>query len=839
MPQLTFTALSNRVTFLPFQALKGSFHRDPDPNRTRSLPPSLMRFLSRLAPASSLKNSAKGFVLAFIAVLPFTPQAQAQTDYGEIALKVAEMLEDEHYLRQSFDDSMSERLLDIYIEYLDYSRVYFTQKDIDRFYSEYRTSLDDAIRNREINAAYDIYGVYKERVRSRVALVKELLAKEDEFHFDSDRSVEISRKESPWPADAEASDALWHDLIEGELLQETLRQEAADEAEAEKKAKEADSPPSGEDEAPDAEDASSEKPSPPKVGRDSDDEEKESPRDVIIKRYDRVLESVNGNDAEDVAVMFIKSLTRSYDPHSEYFSQSQYDNFRIQMNKSLQGIGAMLQSEEDGTASIQGLVVGGPAHKAGELQVMDRIVGVGQGEEGDIEDTIDMKLNDVVEKIRGDKGTVVRLKVIPVDSPDGAETKIISIVRDKVDLKDSLASAELIETKDESGQPLKLGWINLLSFYSDMDGGKTSTTADVQRLLVRLKKEGMQGLVVDLRDNGGGSLEEAINMTGLFIPRGPVVQSRDWQGRVDYKTSMNRDAVWSGPMAVLTNRSSASASEIFAAALQDYNRALIIGEKSTFGKGTVQQLRPVQTSRLLLPFRAGGTMNGALKLTIQTFFRIDGNSTQLGGVVPHVLLPSTTDVLDIGEAALSYPLDVDPIDPQPYDLVDKGAFAVKALQTRADQRMAENQEFKYILEDIEEARERIDNNVVSINRATREEETAKLEARRDERKAERIERFAKEREAEEGLFTVYGLTQNNVHDDELVLKSDLSLEESSGMMVGNEDKEDDPEAKALEYPHGIDPYKREAINIVTDFIKSMVSDKPLTTNASPPAQAKN
>lgn len=798
-----------------------------------------MRFLPRSAPSLSLRLPALLLALASATLLSWTPRAAAQTDYGEIALKVAEMLEDEHYLRQPFDDSMSERLLDIFIEYLDYSRVYFTQEDIDRFYAEYRTELDDLIRDRDINAANDIYDVYQQRVKSRVALVKELLGKEDEFQFDSDRSVEISRKDSSWPADAEASDALWHDLIEGELLQETLRRESAAKA---KKEKEADTPPSGDEgegDSPSADASSEEASQTPKLASKKEDEkEEESPRELIIKRYDRVLESINGNDVEDVAVMFIKSLSRAYDPHSEYFSQSQYDNFRIQMNKSLQGIGAMLQSEEDGTASIQGLVVGGPAHKGGELQVMDRIVGVGQGDDGEIEDTVDMKLNDVVEKIRGDKGTTVRLKVIPVDSPDGAETKIIAIVRDKVDLKDSLASAELIETRDENGDPLKIGWINLLSFYSDMDGGKTSTTADVQRLLVRLKKEGMQGLVVDLRDNGGGSLEEAINMTGLFIPRGPVVQSRDWQGRVDYKTSMNRDAIWSGPMAVMTNRSSASASEIFAAALQDYNRALIIGEKATFGKGTVQQLRPVQTSRLLLPFRAGGTMNGALKLTIQTFFRIDGNSTQLKGVIPHILLPSTTDVLDIGEGALSYPLDVDPIDPQPYELVHRGAFAVKALQDRADERMAENREFQYITEDIEEARKRIDANVISINRAQREKEAEELEARREERKEERIKRFAEVREEEEDLFTIYALTQNN-YDKDLVLKSDLSLEESSGMMMGNKNKEEDPDAKALEYPHGLDPYKREAINIVTDFINSMVSDKPLTTTNSPPAQAKN
>lgn len=787
------------------------------------------------------------------AALSVTPAARAQTDYGEIALRVTEMLEEEHYLRQSFDDKMSERLLDIYIEYLDFGRVYFTQEDIDRFYSEYRTTLDDGIRNREIGAAYDIYGIYKERVRSRVALVKELLDKKDEFHFDSDRTVQISRKDSAWFKDGKDYEDKWHDLIEAEVLQETLRREAADRAKREKESKvkeirpldseakpEAGAAPKA---APDADASSEEKDDAAKVAETpaatKGEKKEETPQEIILKRYDRILDSVNDNDAEDVAVMFIKSLSRAYDPHSEYFSQSQYDNFRIQMNKSLEGIGAMLQEEEDGSASIQGLVVGGPAHKAGELQVLDRIVGVGQSQEGEMVDTIGMKLNDVVDLIRGEKGSVVRLKVIPADAPAGSQTKEISIVRDKVDLKDSLASAELIETKDEAGKPLKLGWINLLSFYSDMDGGQTSTTADVQRLVNRLMREGMQGLVVDLRDNGGGSLEEAINMTGLFIPRGPVVQSRDWEGRVDFKESRNKDALWSGPLVVLTNHSSASASEIFAAALQDYRRALIVGESSTFGKGTVQQLRPVQAARLLLPFRGAGVQNGALKLTIQTFFRIDGTSTQLHGVIPELMLPSTNDVLDIGEDALTHPLKVDPIDPQPYEKVAKEPFPIDALTARMKQRIGQDQEFKYVLEDITEAKKRIEENLVSINRATREAETAELEAKRDARKAERIERFAKVREAEKGLFTVYALTQDNVNQEKLPLRSEISDEESSGMMMGKKKKEEQEEEDALEYPHGFDPYKRETLNILVDFIAAQTSDKPLTTTVTPPATVKN
>ncbi|MCB1078937.1 MAG: hypothetical protein KDM64_14040, partial [Verrucomicrobiae bacterium] len=294
--------------------------------------------MSRNFPFASARGLVFGMASMVLAAISSVsaPTAKAQTDYGDIALRVAEMLEDEHYLRHPFDDEMSERLLDIYIDYLDFSRVYFTQQDIDRFNSEYRTSLDEAVRSREIGAAYDIYGIYKERVRSRVALVKELLDKKDEFHFDSDRTVQISRKEAPYAKDGAEYEAMWHDLIEAEVLQETLRQEAAARAKREKEGKEKEIRPldqnggaeSAPKPGPEADSSSEEKAGEPKVAetpaKKKDDEKEETPREIILKRYDRILDSVNSNDAEDVAVMFIKSMSRAYDPHSEYFSQSQY-----------------------------------------------------------------------------------------------------------------------------------------------------------------------------------------------------------------------------------------------------------------------------------------------------------------------------------------------------------------------------------------------------------------------------------------------------------------------------------------------------------------------------------
>lgn len=763
-------------------------------------------------PFSTMSSAVRHFVLLTAAVVfvtvsngPAFGQAKQPTNYGEIAQRVTHMLEEEHYLRQALDDEMSKRVLDIYIEFLDFSHVYFTQADVDKFQADFATSIDDMVHNKEIPAASEIYAIYEERVKSRADFAQKLLEKND-FTYDSDRVIHLSRKEMKWPENAEESDVLWRNLIEGDLLQEVMRREAIERMNKEREAKGL----------------------PPRD--DSEDSWKDKTAEQVIKeRYDRILESVNENTTEDVAVMFVKSISRAYDPHSEYFSQSQYDNFVIGMSKKLTGIGAMLQLEEDGSASIQGLVVGGPAFKNGELQVKDRVVGVGQGDEGEMIDVIPMKLDKIVDLIRGEKGSIVRLKVRPEDSPDGS--KVIQIVRDQVDLKDSLATADLIITKDPTGKEQKIGWIDLLSFYADMGGGggkSTSTTVDVQRLLTRLMAEGIDGLVVDLRDNGGGSLEEAVNMTGLFIPRGPVVQSQDWRGQKNFKASRNRDAIYKGPMIVLTNRSSASASEIFAAALQDYNRAVIVGEKSSFGKGTVQQLRPVYTkNNFMIPLgRDNANQNGALKLTIQTFFRINGYSTQLDGVVPEVRLPSTNDVLDIGEEALPNALVAKPIDPATYEPYSRIELPHDQLQVGVDGRIADDQEFKYILEDTERTQERIDDNTFTLNREKRNAETAELEARRNVRKKERIARFAKEREDEKELYTIYTFTQDNVHEKERTLKTDLTSEDLSGMTTGKK-KEKDPEIEALKYPHGFDPYERQTVAVMQDLIAIELTGKPV------------
>jgi len=714
------------------------------------------------------------------------------------------MLEEEHFLREPFNDKMSERTLNSYLEILDYSRIYFTKEDIDGFTTKFQLRIDDQVRNGGVPAAFEIFSVYEERVRDRVEMAKKLAVPKT-FTYDSDRTVEMSRKDSTWAKAGEEHDQLWRNLIEGDLLREQLIAEAV----AKKK----------------IEDAAKREKAGLEPKKEVDDaESKKSIYEKVSDRYDRILKRIKENNTEDVASLFIKSIAAAYDPHSEYFSQQQYDNFRIGMNKSLTGIGAMLQKDDDqGGATIEGLVVGGPAFKVGKLKVKDRVIGVAQGPDGEFIDVVEMKLSDIVDLIRGEIGSMVRLKVTPVGTTDAIE--FVDITREQIDLKDSLATADLIITKDAAGQDEKLGWITLPSFYADMDGGQTSTTADVRRLLTRLSIEGIDGLVIDLRDNGGGSLEEAINMTGLFIRKGPVVQSIDWKNNRDQKFSRNGEAVYSGPLIVLVNRASASASEIFAAALQDYGRAVIVGDESTFGKGTVQQLRPVISNKLTLPFNRTETQEGALKLTIQTFYRIDGHSTQRHGVVPEVRLPSMLDIAEIGEASLPYALVVDPIEPSRYLPFFEKPIEFEPLQKASESRIASGPDFEYILKDIAEEKERIERNTVSLNLAGRKTEAAKSETEIAERRKKRIDQFAAIREEEKGLFTTYKLTQDNVLDEKLTLRDDLSEEQLSGMARGA-DEDEDPETKLLEYPHKLGPYERETLRILQDLIAIGKTGKP-------------
>ena len=734
-----------------------------------------------------LQTALSHLLIPIVAFTATMLPAKAETDFGDVAMRVAHMLRNRHYSRHDFDDAMSKRLLDNYLEYLDFNRVYLTQEDIDEFQSAYATKLDDSIYNLDIEPGHIMHERRLKRVEDRVAKIKDEL-ENGTFDFSSDREVVQSRKEEPWPKDLAEADQIWHDILEAELLQEQLRIEGIEARKAEKGAE------------------------PFKEGEQAKTEEEENPRERILKRYERYLESLKQDDDEDVANLFLTALATAYDPHSEYFSQSELESFQTNMKKSLKGIGALLSMRDGKEAEIQGIVVGGPADKAGTLQVGDRIVGVGQGKTKELIDITYMKLQKVVDLIRGPEGSTVRLKIIPADADDDSLTKLIEIVRDEVQLKDKLATAELIQMKGQTGEDRKIGWIYLPSFYADMEGGSTSMTADVKRLLGRLMKEKIDSLIIDVRGNGGGSLEEAIKMTGLFITKGPVVQSKDYKDKIEPRFSRQRKPFYDGPLVVLTDRISASASEILAAALQDYNRALIVGG-STFGKGSVQTIYPVAKE---LPFFANKDRSGALKVTIQKFYRISGGSTQEKGVVPDVHLPSIYDALERGEGSLKYPLKWDEIGKLGYNKTSNTAFPVKELSSRSEKRMSQDIDFNYLREDMDRLKKQVDKNTISLNIEKRRQETKKTRNRTKERNDEKRIRYAAMEGEQSEAFKIYKLTLDNVDEEGLTLAADFTDEENTGFRLGKDDEDDENDTP--DYPFDLDPMKREALHVMDDFL---------------------
>ena len=758
--------------------------------------------------------------------VPLTACRAADTpDAGQIAVSVAKALENLHYTRHPLDNSISERLLKTYIETLDYNKLFFTQQDIDGFEKQYGTELDDDIWLGDVSPAYKIYDIYVKRVEARVAKIKELV-KNERFNFTGNGSIEVSRQKSPWPKDEADADRLWHDRIENEILSEELA------------AKPDDKP---------VEANASAQPNPTDKAADKDaaktvDNSKptDTPQAAVAKRYDRLLRSIHEQTKEDESKFFLNALAQSYDPHSEYMSPSEMDNFQINMRLSLIGIGAMLRSE-DGYSKIIELIPGGPAAVEGELKIDDKITAVAQGNDPFV-DTVDMKLDKVVEMIRGKKNTTVRLQVVSAGVTDNSKRKIIAIKRDEVKLTDGEARAEIIEHPNDKGGVDKLGWITLPGFYAEMDrvhaggGAPKSTTVDVKRLLDRLNKEGITGLVIDLRRNGGGSLEEAVNLTGLFIKKGPVVQSKNYDKKMDVLSDRDPSISYNGPMVVLTSHISASASEIFAGALQDYGRAVIVGDKSTFGKGTVQTL--LEVGRFMSPFGFKVADAGALKLTIQKFYRPSGQSTQLKGVESDVVLPSRYAHLDVGEDALKYPLPFDEVKPADYEKWNGPVPDMNDLRTRSAARIKNDPEFHFLEQDIAKMDERIKDNRLSLNKAEREAEIAADKKRVADIKAERLARHT-EKPVE------YALTLADVDKPKLALvgadkdkdkaknKTAVATDKADKSAADKVAKADDAEAKSVdpaaaedddeaelsdkEKPDAVDPIKTESLSILEDL----------------------
>ncbi len=706
----------------------------------------------------------------------------AKSDAEQIGLSVGRLLEEGHYTHHPLNDEISQKLLTGYLEMLDFSHLFFTQKDVDAFTKKYATALDDDILLGNLKPAHEIFDVFQKRVEDRVKKIKELV--KQPMDFKSDETVLLSRQKAPWPKDEAEADDLWRKRIENELLQEKL----------------------------------SEHPIEP------------GPK-LVERRYDRMLRNIHEEDDEEQVKLFLDALAQAYDPHSEYLSASDLKNFSINMGLSLVGIGAMLRSE-DGYAKIESLVPGGPAQTSGRLKVGDRISAVAQGSK-DFVDVRDMRLDKVVEQIRGKKGTRVRLLIIPASATDPAQRKTVELVRDEIKLKDQEARADIIIKKDRNGDPVKLGWITLPSFYADMDSHRKSTTKDVLALLKRLKKEKIAGLVIDLRRNGGGSLEEAISLTGLFFKSGPVVQTKGANERVVISTDPDPDIAYDGPLVVLTSRQSASASEIFAAALQDYGRAVIVGDQSTFGKGTVQTILEIGRFTSLL-----GTRNqedGALKLTIQKFYRVAGGSTQLHGVASDIVLPTLTDLPEFGEGALKNALPYDEVPPARYTKwSDSHQLFLDELKVRSAARVAADPEFHYVMEDMERLRKKISDNRISLNEDVRRHEVDEEKARKDQRSKERLARAEQEP-------SIYRLTLETLDNPKLELimypgklaeaKSKGDLKTAPEAAPDSDDEEDgdlgdnDDDTKAA----AIDPERDETLNILTDLVQLSAGPKTAST----------
>ncbi len=565
---------------------------------------------------------------------------------GRVARAVTIMIRNDHISRKPLDDEISKRCFKSFLDSLDPGKLYFYQSDVEKL-SEAQTNIDDMVQRGDISFAYQVFATYLQRVDERLALTEELL--KQDFDFTIDEEMVKDPDEQKYPADEQEAHDRWRKRIKYDLLVLKSQDEEMTDEEA---------------------------------------------RDKLRSRYGSFASRMHQVSSDELLEMYLTALSTSFDPHTSYMSPNTLENFRIQMRLELEGIGAALRSE-DGETIVTKIIPGGAADRQGDLRSEDRVIGVGQEADGEIVDTLNMKLSDVVNLIRGKKGTVVRLKVVHNDDPVPV---MVAIERDKIELKDSEARAEIFEegTKPD-GTPYRIGVIVLPSFYMDMAAARLrkpdykSTSRDVEKILDDFRAKNVDSVVVDLRKNGGGALEEAIKLTGLFIDRGPVVQVKNANGEVEAYQDRDRGTAWDGPLVVMIDKFSASASEIFAGAIQDYGRGLVIGDRSTHGKGTVQSLKDLGWEFLRDPSKNFG----ALKITMQQFYRPNGDSTQNRGVLSDIELPSLSTYYDVGEADLDFALEFDHVDPATYpnlNLVSKGL--IDELRGRSDARTRDSEEFK-------------------------------------------------------------------------------------------------------------------------------------------------
>lgn len=593
-----------------------------------------------------------------------SPVSVADEELKLTGIEILNALKLNHYTYIDINDNFSSQLLHAYLKNLDPAKLYLLASDIEEF-DQYEHSLDDALNKGDLRPAFLIYNRYKYRVESRLNwLIAKLDAGLEQFDFNRDDSFDPMNKNASWAAYPAALDQQWHMRLKSNVLDMRLDSKKDDEI-----------------------------------------------IDLLKKRYEQQLKRLERINSRDAFAQYINVVTQSYDPHTEYLPPHQSDNFDIHMSRSLEGIGAVLQLDQDYTKVVR-LVAGGPADNSKQLHPADKIIGVAQGEDGEMVNVYGWRLEEVVNLIRGNKGTTVRLQIIPSATTGGQTSKEISIVRNRVLLKDQLAEKRIIDVNNK-GAISRIGIINIPDFYFDWDAYQrreqnyVSTTRDVARLLEELKQEKVDGVIIDLRNNGGGSLTEANSLVGLFINRGATVQIKDHKGNVNVISDHDPSVAYSGPLAVLVNRLSASASEIFAGAIQDYQRGIIIGGQ-TFGKGTVQTLIPLR--------------QGKLKITQSKFYRVSGETTQYQGVLPDIDLPPFIDLNEIGENVLENALPWDTIRPVLHRKTGKIAPYIAQLKSLHEERIEKNPDFQFRLSQIEKIKENREKSDVSLNENLRRNE---------------------------------------------------------------------------------------------------------------------
>ncbi len=625
---------------------------------------------------------------------------------------IAHLMQQYHYSRVSVDDELSNQIFDRYLELLDRQKAFFLASDIEEF-EQYRLAFDDSLRSAELNPVFDMFKQFRARVEERSEFAKQLL--NSEFDFTIDESYTFNRENAAWAQSQQAADELWRKRVKSDVLNLRLA-----------------------------------------------DRSNEELTKTLKERYSRMARRISQLSANDVFQTFINAYTLSVEPHTSYFSPRSSENFKINMSLSLEGIGAALRTENEYTV-VQNVITGGPAAMSEQIGAEDRIIGVGDGDIEEIVDVVSWPLSDVVDLIRGPKGTTIRLKILPADATEGSPPKVVTLVRDKIKLEEQAAKSSVVDVL-RNGKTQRFGVIDLPTFYLDsaaMAQGQPdfrSTTRDVQRLLKELASTagGVDGIIVDLRGNGGGSLFEATQLTGLFIKSGPVVQIRNARGEIDADVDNDPSVAYSGPLAVLVDRNSASASEIFAAAIQDYGRGVVVGEP-TFGKGTVQTVAPLDDDGKL----------GQLKITMAKFFRVNGDSTQHRGVTPDVLFPTALDSDAQGERGLDNALAWSDVAATDYDVWSSLKPDYSQLQSLHESRYRASDSFSLLIEELEAQRVARAQRDVTLVEEVRQQEIQEQNTDRDKRR--------------ELYRRAFGASSPDAEDSETAV-ADIILEEAANVL---------------------------------------------------------